>query len=372
MYLWLQSPAQFSLEVILMSISPIPIRPPARPRHRLLHLPHRRFLPACLALALFPLSIACQTSTLAPPPPPPLPAPTQPASPAVIARVTAAKTIFLSNAGGNDPFTLEIPGGPDVAYNELYAALQQWGYFQLVDSPAHADLIFQIRGTELAPELVQTPDNQHIIARQHAPKLVLTILSPSDPTPIDTITTLAGRGTNIPKGTIAFAQSIEWLTYQISTRVSAPRADSGKLLNRDALRPSFESLVHFTAPVPPQVLHAKNIFLVDDTVAPPSAPHRSFENFTTALTTWAFYHLADSAQSADLVLHYHHDEANGTWLTLEDPHTKLILWTITDPHHGFYHQDGAHRAAALNQNLVSELKLLNHIPLTQAETAALH
>jgi hypothetical protein len=34
-----------------------------------------------------------------------------------------------------------------VSYNELYAALKPWGYFQLVDSPAQADLIFEIRST---------------------------------------------------------------------------------------------------------------------------------------------------------------------------------------------------------------------------------
>jgi hypothetical protein len=350
-----------------MSNSMIPNLPSSLPR-----LFARRMLPfACFALALWPLGAVGQ-SHLLPPPPPPVPTSTQPASPAVIARVTAAKTIFLSNAGANDSFNNEITGGPNVAYNELYAALQQWGYFQLVDSPAHADLIFQIRGTELAPNLAQTVDNLHIIAQQHAPHLVLTILSPSDATPIDTITTLAGRGTNISKGTIAFAQSIEWLTYQISTRVSAPRADSGKLQSRDTLRPSFESLIHSEAPVPPQVLSAKTIYLQNDTPSPHPNEDRHFKAFTAALTTWSYYHLTDSADSADILFHFQSDEANGTSITLTDPTTKAILWTITDPHHGFYHQEGKHRIAALNQNLISLLKLLNHIPLSQPETAALH
>jgi len=325
---------------------------------------------ACLALVLCPLAHAFQTQLLPPPPPPPL-APQPPASPAVIARVTAAKTIFLSNAGGNNYFNGEIPGGPNVAYNELYAALQQWGYFQLVDSPAHADLIFQIHGTELAPNLVPTPDGQHVIAEQHQPRLVLTIFDPhGDPSnlaPIDTITAPAGRGSDIPKGTIAFAKSIEWLTYQISTRVSAPRSNPGQLISRDALRPSFETLIKFTAPVPPQVLNAKNIYVQND-----APTDRYFNGFTAALTTWGHYHLADSAQSADLVFHYHDDQANGTYVTLNDPATKAILWTITDPHFGFYHQSGDRRVTALNQNLISLLKQLNHIPLTPPETAALH
>jgi hypothetical protein len=344
---------------------------PSPPRHRSLEA----LLAACLALLLCPFANAFQTQLLPPPPPSPPPS-QQPPSPDVIARVTAAKTIFLSNAGGNNYFNGEIPGGPNVAYNELYASIQQWGYFQLVDSPAHADLIFQIHGTELAPNLAPTPDGQHVIAQQHQPTLVLTIFDPhGDPAklvPIDTIITAAGRGSDIPKGAIAFARSIEWLTYQISTRVSAPHRSTGQLMSRDTLRPSFETLIKFTAPVPPQVLNAKTIYVENDTPTPNGTPAPYYNGFLTALNTWGYYHLADSAQSADLIVHYFHDEANGTYLTLTDPATKTILWTITDPHHGFYHQSGAHRVTALNQNLISLLKQLNRIPLSPSETAALH
>ena len=343
---------------------------PSPPRRCCLSL-----LSAFLVLLLCPLANARQAQLLPPPPPPP-PAPQQPPSLEVISRVTAAKTIFLSNAGGNDYFNGEIPGGPNVSYNQLYAALQQWGYFQLVDSPAHADLIFQIHGAETAPNLAPAPDLYHITAQQHQPQLELTILDPQqDPSRlalIDTITAPAGRDNNVPKGAIAFARSIEWLTYQISTRVSSPRPDPSQLKSRDTLRPSFETLIQFTAPVPPQVLNAKSVYLINDTPPPNAKPSPYFEGFTTALSTWGFYHQTDSPQSADVVFRYHDDPANGTFLTIEDPATKAILWTITDPHHGFYRHSGAHRITALNQNLVTLLKQLNHIPLTPAETAALH
>ena len=74
----------------------------------------------------------------------------------------------------------------------------------------------------------------------------------------------------------------------------------------------------------------------------------------------------------EFIFHFHDDEANGTSITITDPATNVILWTITDPHFGFYHQSGEHRMAALNQNLISLLKQLNNIPLTPAETSALH
>ena len=334
---------------------------PDPPRSLLQSLSRRnRISSACLLLALFLLACASETP----------PSSAQPAPPDVVARITASRTIFLSNAGANDSFAYEIPGGSDVAYNELYAALQQWGYFQLVDSPSHADLIFQIRGTELLPNLENTFSGR-VIAKQHAPKLELTILDPHAPTasPLDTLTVLAGRGTDVPKGQIAFAQSIEFLTYQIGTLVAAPRqSSSGKLLNRDAFRPSFESLIQSIGPIPPQLLHAKNVYVEDDA----SARDPYYKGFLAALTTWGYYHLTDSAQTADVLFHFHDDPANGASVTLTDPATNVILWTITDPHYGFYHQSGEHRVAALAQNLISRLKQLNHIPLTPAETAALH
>ena len=355
MYLWLKSPAQsFSPEVILKSTM-IP-GPPCSLLDRLsLLTPRKRFTSACLLLTLLPLAYARQTPSQ------------QPAPPDVVSRVTAAKTIFLSNAGANDSFGYEITGGANVSYNELYAALQQWGYFQLVDSPAHADLIFQIRGTELIPNL-EYPLSGHVIAKQHAPKLELTILDPHTLTPIDTLTVLAGRGTDIPKGEIAFAQSIEVLTYQIGTLVAVPRPTSGKLIGRDAFRPSFESLIKSIGPIPPQLLNAKNVYVEND------APAKShyYKGFIAALNTWGHYHLTDSAPTADVVFHYHDDEANGTSITITDPTTHVILWTITDPHFGFYHQAGEHRVAALSQNLISLLKQLNGIQLTSTETTALH
>ncbi len=316
-----------------------------------------------LFLLLTMLTVACARKT-----PPPAP---QPPPPAVVSRVTAAKTIFLSNAGANNSFGYAIPGGPNVTYNELYAALQQWGYFHLVDSPAHADLIFQIRGTELKPDLAATfPDR--VIAEQHAPNLELTILDPHpDPqtlASLDIITVPAGRGADIPKGTIAFAQSIEWLTYQIGTLVNVPPPNSKKLNSANAFRPSFETLINFKAPIPPEVLHAKNVFVETD--APAKDPY--YKGFQSALKTWGYYHLADAATGADLVLNFHDSEANGISVTVEDPTSKAILWTITDPHFGFYHQIGEHRIAALDQNLISEFKQLYNIPLSPAEISSLH
>jgi hypothetical protein len=63
------------------------------------------------------------------------------------AQIIAAKKIFIANAGGDqmaedDPI---FSGGPDRAYNQFYAAMKSWGRFEIVGSPAEADLQLEIR-----------------------------------------------------------------------------------------------------------------------------------------------------------------------------------------------------------------------------------
>lgn len=76
----------------------------------------------------------------------------QQSAPAAIAplppQLLAAKKIFLSNAGADSglfphPFT----GDPDRAYNEFYANIESWGHYQVVDTPAEADLVFELQLT---------------------------------------------------------------------------------------------------------------------------------------------------------------------------------------------------------------------------------
>ena len=312
---------------------------------------------SALCLSLTVLALGCATTAPAPAP--------QPAPPDVITRIFSAHKIFLSNAGADDSFLHDIPNGATIGYNQLYASLQQWGYFQLVDTPAQADLIFQLRGTETAPELESTFSG-NIVPHQHAPILELTILDPQDLTLLDTVSFPAGRAESIPKGNIAFAQSIEGLTYKIGILVPTPHRASHTLLAASSTRPSFETLAQAISPIPTQVLNAKNVYV--DTDASPNNPY--LKHFTADLTTWGYYNLVDSADHADVVFTLH-DAPNGVSVSIHPPNSKAILWTICDPHYGFYRQGGERRAAALTENLISEFKKLNHISLTPDEISAL-
>jgi len=74
----------------------------------------------------------------------------QQAEPAPIpTQISTAKRVFIANAGGDDPGVLEplFSGGPDRAYNQFYAAMKSAGRYELVGSPAEADLLFEVRFT---------------------------------------------------------------------------------------------------------------------------------------------------------------------------------------------------------------------------------
>jgi hypothetical protein len=64
-----------------------------------------------------------------------------PAAP-VPSTILTAKNVFIANATGELALP---PGDPDLTYNEFYAAMKSWGRYELVISPADADMVLQIQ-----------------------------------------------------------------------------------------------------------------------------------------------------------------------------------------------------------------------------------
>lgn len=60
----------------------------------------------------------------------------------------AAQKVFISNGGGESFETVidetVFNGGPDRPYNEFYADMRGWGHYEIVSSPADADLVFEV------------------------------------------------------------------------------------------------------------------------------------------------------------------------------------------------------------------------------------
>lgn len=88
---------------------------------------------AFLMFSLLSGFIAAQTKQVLP-----APIPTQ---------ISTARRVFIANGGGDEPGIDEpiFSGGVDRSYNQFYAAMKSAGRYELVGSPAEADLLFEIR-----------------------------------------------------------------------------------------------------------------------------------------------------------------------------------------------------------------------------------
>lgn len=65
----------------------------------------------------------------------------------VPADIVAAKKVFISNGGvdATSPVAFERTTGPNEPYSQFYFAMKSWGRYELVATPADADLVLQLR-----------------------------------------------------------------------------------------------------------------------------------------------------------------------------------------------------------------------------------
>jgi len=52
--------------------------------------------------------------------------------------------VFVSNAGMDASLIFNGVSGPDEPYNQFYAAMKNWGRYELAADPSDADLVFEI------------------------------------------------------------------------------------------------------------------------------------------------------------------------------------------------------------------------------------
>jgi hypothetical protein len=106
------------------------------------------------------LLAACLTGTLAAQQPA---LSTVPAAP-VPAQILAGKKVFVSNVPGALSFyPRNAEDDPNRPYNQFYAELKNWGYYELVPAPADADLILEI---SLSNERMMSSASQQVPVHQ--------------------------------------------------------------------------------------------------------------------------------------------------------------------------------------------------------------
>jgi hypothetical protein len=99
-----------------------------------------------------------------------------PMSPAPVpSQFLTGKRVFISNVPGALVFNPRAAeDAPYRAYTQFYASAKEWGYYDLVSSPADADLVFEISLTDL-PTL---GDIVHAQSTVRFPYLELTVRDP--------------------------------------------------------------------------------------------------------------------------------------------------------------------------------------------------
>lgn len=146
------------------------------------------------------------------------PATPPPGSAVPVQQIVSAHRVFLSNAGSDPNFPID----PTTSYNDVSAALQSWGRFQLVNSPEQADLIFQLHG--VAP-ITDVTGGRGGVYSVTSPAFQLTFVDPKTNINLWTITSpvnLAGRGQTLERWT---SLSIANLISRIKVLSNEPLSD---------------------------------------------------------------------------------------------------------------------------------------------------
>jgi hypothetical protein len=99
----------------------------------------------------------------------------------VPSQIQQAQTIFLTNSGSDPNFPIDATK----AYNDIYAALETWGRYKLVNSPDQADLVFELKG--IAP-VTDVSGNRGGVYSITSPAFQVTILDPKSNIALWTIT----------------------------------------------------------------------------------------------------------------------------------------------------------------------------------------
>jgi hypothetical protein len=151
----------------------------------------------CLTVAIAsvasPIAAAQKTPDV-----PPAPVPVQ---------ILTARKIFIAN-GDSDPFL----GAPNLAYNEFYATLKSMGTYELVRTPADADMVLEIRFEVVFPA---------------ANVLRLAILDPKTGILLWRITEQVQPWAREATGRKNFDEAMANLVSDLSKLIVSPRATTG-------------------------------------------------------------------------------------------------------------------------------------------------
>jgi hypothetical protein len=134
-------------------------------------------------------------------------------------QIQQAKIIFFTNSASDPNFPID----ETKAFNDIYAALQTWGRYKLVDSPDQADLVFKLK--DIAP-ITEVTGNRGGVYSVASPAFQLTILDPKSHIALWTITSPV----NITGKNQVLAR---WVSIAETNLVSRVKVVAGQPLSSD-------------------------------------------------------------------------------------------------------------------------------------------
>ncbi|MBZ5520732.1 MAG: hypothetical protein LAP21_00600 [Acidobacteriia bacterium] len=209
-------------------------------------------------------------------------------------QIQAARTVFISNAIGQ-----RISGGTPAAnqsYNNFYATMRAWGKYELVASPAVADLIFELSSGN--PLYLRILDPRTKVT-------LWTLLQGVQPAILESTT-----HKNFDLALVALIENLAWVVGKPAIGISVPQDIKD-------------------SPVPPQIGAARTAFIVNAGEA--NAPDgrgktdQVYNVFYATMKKWGRYELAPTAGEADLVFHISYSVSQ-VRVEILDPKTMVTLW----------------------------------------------
>jgi len=279
-----------------------------------------RFLGQMLALMAGPVMVLAQDAAR----PVPLPRAT---TLLTASGETNRLRIFISNPGSDADSVIghgtSITGGPGQAYNKFYAVVQSTRQYQLVGSPAEADLVFEIRyfnSGEPARMWQDKPDPNHTRDPNLPPEqesVEYTVYHPQVHLAIFDPRTHGVQA--------AFTQHIEIARTQperddrLSFATSRLVEQANTYLGRAHFSADVPGYVSY-APQPSQIASARTVFIANTM---PSVT--AYNRFYALMKKWGGYQLLPQPAGADLILQL---SGNQWQVTVEiiDPQTGVTLW----------------------------------------------
>ena len=242
---------------------------------------------------------------------------------------------FIGNAGGDFGTGLHVEdfggNGGERAYNEFFLAMKQWGHFEIVSNPAHADWLFEINVRN-----EQTCDYRYSRRREHEPV--------HNDYRIDLLMTDARTGAVRKRfseslATPQFFSNTDKIFDQgIVALIDDVKQVVGEAVGRTPLAAHNQPM----APPPSGIALAQKIHIDNQSPSDAGTQRYSggtayvYDEFAADLKRWGRYELVPAAD-ADLVFEISFSAPEQcAWfddpqlnLTIVDFRSKVVLWTFT-------------------------------------------